>query len=69
MFLNVDNQVLLANTTAQPGSLMHRLVQATGGIGLNVNADKTVHVFQTRRNHFHFKWLASKINWQVYIPR
>ena len=36
--------VLLANSPAQTESLLHSLEQATGGIGLYVNIDKTIHV-------------------------
>ena len=36
-----DNIALLANTSE---SLLHSMEQAAGGIGLHVNADKTVHV-------------------------
>ena len=36
-----DDIALLANTPAQPKSLLHNLEQAAGGIGLYVNADKT----------------------------
>ena len=36
-----DDIVLLANTPVQAKSLLHSLEQATGGIGLHVNADKT----------------------------
>ena len=36
-----DDLVLLANTPAQTESLLHRLDQETGGIGINVNANKT----------------------------
>ena len=35
------NTALLANTPAQAESLLHKLEQAPGGIGLYVNADKT----------------------------
>ena len=35
-----DDIVLLANTLTQAKSLLHSLEQATGGIGLHVNADK-----------------------------
>ena len=39
-----NDTALLANTPTQGKSLVHRLEQAAGGIGLHVNADKTVHV-------------------------
>ena len=41
---NADDIVLLANTPTQAKSLLHSLEQATGGIGLHVNADKTVYM-------------------------
>ena len=36
-----DDIALLANTPAQPETLLHSLERAVGGIGLHVNADKT----------------------------
>ena len=36
--------VVLANTPAQVESLLHSLEQAAGGIGLHVNANKTVYM-------------------------
>ena len=36
-----DDIALLANTFAQAESQLHRLEKAAGGIGLQVNADKT----------------------------
>ena len=39
-----DEIVLLANAPTQTESLMQRLEQATGGIGLHMNPKKTVHV-------------------------
>ena len=36
-----DDRALLANTPTQAESLMHSLEQASGGIDLHVNADKT----------------------------
>ena len=39
-----DDIVLLANTPAQAEFRLHIVERAAGGIGLHVNADKTVHV-------------------------
>ena len=39
-----DDIALLANTPARTESLLHSLEWAAGGIGLHVNADKTIHV-------------------------
>ena len=36
----IDDLTLLANTSAQDKSLLHRQEQAAGGIGLNMNANK-----------------------------
>ena len=36
---------LLANISTQSVSLLHRLEQAAGGIGLHVNADKTEYMY------------------------
>ena len=41
---DVDDLMFLANIPAQDKSLLHSLAQAAGGIGLYVNAHKTVHV-------------------------
>ena len=41
----VNDLVLLANTPAQADSLLHSLGQAIGGIGLYVNANKTVYIY------------------------
>ena len=38
---HADDIALLANTPTQAESQLHSLGKATGGIGLNVNADKT----------------------------
>ena len=40
-----DGLPLFINTSAQANSLLHSLEQAAGGIGLYMNANKTVHVF------------------------
>ena len=37
----IDDIALIANTPAEPKSLLHGLEQAAGSIGLYVNADKT----------------------------
>ena len=42
---NEDDLVLLANTPALAECLLHSLKQAARGIVLNMNPDKTVHVF------------------------
>ena len=39
------NIALLVNTPTQAKFLLHILEQASGGIGLHVNADKTEYVF------------------------
>ena len=46
-----DDLAPLANTPAQAKSLQHSLEQAAGGIGFNVNSDKTE--FMSFKN-FHF---------------
>ena len=56
----------LPNTKAK--SLLHSLEQAAGDIGRYVNANKTVHVFQTKKHHLHSKWCDSRTNGLVYIP-
>ena len=38
---HADDQALLANAPTQTESLLHSLEQTTGGIGLNVNVNKT----------------------------
>ena len=39
-----DDISLLANTPTQAESLLHSLEQASGGIGLHVNAEKTEYI-------------------------
>ena len=39
-----DDIALPENTPAQAESQLHSLERAAGGIGLHVNADKTIHV-------------------------
>ena len=42
MYVDYANDIgLLANSPSQAETLLHRLEQAAGGIGLHVNADKT----------------------------
>ena len=43
--------VLLANTPPQPESLLHSLEQTASGIGLHLNADKTVYMFFDQKEH------------------
>ena len=40
-----DDLELLVNTLTQAEFLLHSLEQAVGGIGLNINANKTVNMF------------------------
>ena len=47
-----DDVVLLANTPTQAESLLQSLEHATGEIGLNVNANKTVHEFY-KKSHLY----------------
>ena len=42
---HADDLTLLTNTPALAKSLLHSLEQVAGGIGLYVNANKTVHIF------------------------
>ena len=44
-----DDIALLANTLAQAKSLLNSLEQAAGGIGLNVNTDKTEYMCFNKR--------------------
>ena len=42
---DADDLALLANALSQAKSLQHSLEQTVGGIGLHMNANKTIHVF------------------------
>ena len=44
-----DDIAVLANTSSQAESLLHGLELAAGGIGLHVNADKTVYMCFNQR--------------------
>ena len=44
-----DDITLLANTPTQAESLLHCLEQATGGISLLVNADKTKYMYFNKK--------------------
>ena len=50
-----DDIVLPANTLTKAESLLHSLEQVAGSIGFHVNADKTVNVLQSKRQHLHTK--------------
>ena len=45
---------LLANTYARAESLLHSLELGAGGISLQMNTNKRVHVFKTWRSNRHF---------------
>ena len=44
-----DDIEILANALTQAESLQHSLEQTAGGIGLNVNADKTKYMYFTQK--------------------
>ena len=59
-----DNQALLVNTPVQAKFLLHSLEQASRGIGLNINANKTEFMTLKQRGGgggISTKWQASKI--------
>ena len=60
---------LLSNTPVQTKSLSHRSEQAAKGTGFYLGADKTVHVFETRKSHLYFKYQDFEISKRVHIPR
>ena len=65
-----DNLAILANTRTQDEALLHNLEQVAGGIGLDVNADKTsTFVLIKKRRHLHTKWWFSETSGQVHISR
>ena len=49
---------------------LYSLEQATGGIGLHMNAEKTDYMCLNRkkRGHLHIKWWFSEISGQAYVP-
>ena len=65
----IDDLALLSNTPARAKSLLHSLEQAAIVIGLDMNQDKTVHVFESRGHHLLIKWHASEIIKPVHIHR
>ena len=49
--------------------LLHWMKQAGEDIGPYVNANKSSHVFETRKSRLQFKWQTSEINRLVHIQR
>ena len=68
---NADDIGPLANTPTPAESLLHRLEQAAGSIGLHVHGDKTDYMcFNQRDNrHLHTKWRLSETHGQVHLPQ
>ena len=64
-----DDLAILSNTPAPSESLLHGLNQAARGIRLDVDANKTEYMFQSKKSHLHSKRLASKISSPVYIQQ
>ena len=64
-----DDIALLAYTPTKAESLLHSLKQATGGIGLYVNANKMEYIcFNKKKRHLHTKWWFFEIRGQVHVP-
>ena len=57
---------LLVTTLAQAESLLHNLARAASGIGLFVNADKTVYTYFNQSGDIS---IPNKTRGQVHLPR
>ena len=62
----VDDLALLANTLAQAESLVHRMEQAAGTIGLHVNTNKTEYMWFNQKGAMavHIPWQQFFIDWK-----
>ena len=64
-----DDTALLANTLNRAETLLHSSERAAAGIGLYVNALKTIYVLQPNRKHFHTRRNLSETSRQLHLPR